>query len=161
VSIEEIAKVADGQQHVELFRRVISAATSLYQNPLGYLPRVDSLRVGAHIDQARLVLLAGETALANDDHEWLSGAASDLTDLANVPAIDRVLRTRLRLLSAEATGDWSELLSDARRLKLGYDLLGLVTARYARSCAINQRFEEADLSWDEASGSGSPSTAMG
>jgi hypothetical protein len=153
--IEEIAKAADGQRHVELCRRVISAATSLYQNPLGSLPDVDNLRVGAQIDQVRLVLLAGETALANDDHEWLSGAASDFAELANVPAIDRVLRTRLRILNAEATGDWSGLLSDARRLKLGHDLLGLVTARYARNCAINQRFEEADLSWDEASGSAS------
>ena len=128
------------------------AATSLYLNPLGQLPKVDSLRIGDQIDQARLVLLAGETALANDDHGWLSRAESAFAELANVPAIDRVLRTGLRLLSAEATGDWSELLSDARRLKLGYGLLGLVTARYARNCAVHQKFEEADLSWDEASG---------
>jgi hypothetical protein len=153
--IEEMSKVAKGQDHVELCRRVTHAATSLYQNPLGQLSEVDSLRIGDQTDQARLVLLAGETALANDNHKWMSHAESALAELANVPAIDRVLRTRLRLLSAEATGDWTELLSDARKLNLGYDLLGLVTARYARNCAIHQKFEEADLSWDEASGSAS------
>ncbi|HUC26095.1 MAG TPA: hypothetical protein VMA73_25610 [Streptosporangiaceae bacterium] len=153
--LEEISKPAKGQEYVELCRRVTRAATSLYLNPLGHLPDVDSLRIGDQIDQARLFLLAGETALANDDHEWLSNAESALAELANIPLIDRVLRTRLRLLSAEATGDWSGLLSDARKLKLGHDLLGLVTARYARNCAIHQKFEEADLSWDEASGSAS------
>jgi hypothetical protein len=150
--MEEVSKLAKGHAQVELCRRVAHAASNLYLNPLAYLPDIDSLRIGGQIDQARLVLLAGETALANDDHEWLSSAESALTELANVPSIDRVLRTRLRLLSAEATGDWSELLSDARKLSLGYDLLGLVTARYARDCAIHQKFEEADLSWDEASG---------
>ncbi|WP_328439728.1 hypothetical protein [Nocardia puris] len=65
---------------------------------------------------------------------------------------DKLYRTRLRLLIAEATGDWAELLSEARQLKLGHELLGLVTARYARSRALEQKFKEADALWDEAVG---------
>jgi hypothetical protein len=106
-------------------------------------------------DQVRLILLAGETALAGGQTEWLVRAVPDFAEFSRLAPIDEVRRTRLRLLIAEATDDWSELLTDARKLSLGYGLSGLVTARHARTLALHQKFEEADLAWDEASGSAS------
>lgn len=153
--LNELSKLAPDNEQVTLCRSVAKVAIDLYVNPLACVPETDKLRIGRPIDQVRLALLAGETALANDDQKWLSDAVPTLAELSGISSIDRVLRTRLRLLLAEATADWSELLTDAQRLNLGHDLLGLVTARYARDCALHQRFEEADLAWDEASGSAS------
>lgn len=153
--LDELSKLAPDNEQVKLSRRVAEVAIDLYVNPLAYVPAIDKLRIGRSIDQVRLALLSGETALANDDRGWISDAVPFFVELSGISSIDRVLRTRLRLLHAEATAEWSELLTDARRLKLGHDLLGLVTARYARDCALHERFEEADLAWDEASGSAS------
>ncbi|WP_223775367.1 hypothetical protein [Streptomyces sp. 135] len=144
-----------GNEQVERYRRVSEAAVDLYMNPTAYVPDIGTLRIGDLRDQARLALLAGETALADDDRTWLTRSFPAIAELARGTAIDRVLRTRLRLLVAEATADWSDLLADARKLSLGHDLLGLVTARYARDCALHQKFEEADLAWDEAAGAAS------
>ena len=58
----------------------------------------------------------------------------------------------MRILAAEGSDVWASVLGDARALKLGYDLGALVQARYARHLAFNQKFEEADASWDEAAG---------
>lgn len=153
--LDELSRLAASSEKTSLYRRVTEVAISLYLNPLAYLPDINSLRIGDLIDHGQLVLLAGETALADDDREWLTKAASVFAELSAEAAIDQVSRTRLRLLLAEATADWSELLTDARKLSLGHALLGLVTARYARDCALHQKFEEADLAWDEASGSAS------
>ncbi|GAA2662170.1 hypothetical protein [Streptomyces vastus] len=153
--LDELTKLAVTNEHVKRYRRVSEVAIDLYLNPLAYVPDIDRLRIGDPIDEVRLALLAGETSLANDDQEWLTKAVPVFTELSCISSIDRVLRTRLRLLLAETTADWSELLADARKLNLGHDLLGLVTARYARDCALHQKFQEADLAWDEASGSAS------
>jgi|CXWK01.1.fsa_nt_gi hypothetical protein len=151
----ELSKQAAGSNRVEVCQRVARVAIGLYINPLAYVPDIASLKIGDPFDQVRIALLAGETSLANDDRKWLTKAASTFTELLSTLPLDRVLHTRLRLLLAETTEDWSELLSDARKLQLGHDLLGLVTARYARHCALHEKFEEADLAWDEASGSAS------
>jgi hypothetical protein len=150
--LDELSKLAANNEKVALYLQVIEAAISLYLNPLGYVPDVDSLRQGDPTDQVRLVLLAGETALAGDQTDWLVKSAPTLSEFSRLAPIDEVLRTRLRLLIAETTADWSEILIDARKLKLGYGLSGLVIARHARTLALNQKFEEADLAWDEASG---------
>ncbi|MFI5923272.1 hypothetical protein ACIA8M_32720 [Streptomyces anulatus] len=153
--LEDLSRLDKENDQVNLYRRVIDKATDLYNNPTAYVPEIKSLLIGDSVDQVRLALLAGETALANDYQDWLSLAVPELVALSEIDAIDRLFRTRLRLLLADATGDWSSLLFDARRLKLGHGLLGLVTARYARHLAVQQKFEEADLAWDEASGSAS------
>lgn len=153
--LDELSRSAAENEQVKLYRRVSKIAIDLYVNPTAYVPDIEILRFGDLFDRIRLVLLAGETALVNDDREWLTKAIPVFVDLSNASGIDRALRTRLRLLHAETTADWSDLLADARKLNLGHDLLGLVTARYARHCALHQKFEEADLAWDEASGSAS------
>ena len=150
--LDELSKLTPGSETVARCRKVIESAISLYLNPLGYVPDIETLRIGNPLDQANLVLLAGETALVGGQVEWLRNAAAEIAEHAQLPALDNVRRTRLRLLIAEATNDWSELLAEARKLSLGYALSGLVTARHARTLALHQKFEEADLAWDEASG---------
>ena len=148
----EISKGAETDPGIRDSLKVCQTAMELYLNPLAYLPEITSLNIGESSDQVRLVTLASEIALANDNAEWLRRAHSTLMSLAEAATADRVARTRLRTLAAESTGDWSELLNDARKLLLGHDLLGLVSARYARYCALSQQFEEADALWDEAAG---------
>lgn len=156
-----LSRVAAENEQIKLYQRVTAVAIDLHHDPLAFAPSIDSLLIGDSLDQVRLVLLAGEMALANDDQEWLDQAVPVFTQLLSSPTLDQVLHTRLRLLLAESTSDWSGLLSDARKLKLGYSLFGLVTARYARYCALHQKFEEADLAWDEASGAASLSGQWG
>ncbi|WP_309104959.1 hypothetical protein [Microbacterium sp.] len=157
----ELLKQEPGNEAAGRYQKVIEAAIALYMNPLGYAPDIDSLRLGDPYDQARLILLAGETALAGDQSEWLSSAAPVLAEVSRLADIDEVQRARLRLLIAESTQDWTELLTDARKLTLGYAISGLVTARYARSLALRQKFMEADLAWDEASGFASLASQWG
>ncbi|WP_157002151.1 hypothetical protein [Agromyces laixinhei] len=159
--LDELSNLAAGDETVDRYRKVIETAISLYLNPLGYVPDIDGLRQGDPTDQARLILLAGETALAGDQLEWLSRAAPVFAEFSRLPAIDEVRRARLRLLIAESTQDWTELLTDARKLTLGYGISGLVTARHARSLALHQKFVEADLAWDEASGFASLASRWG
>jgi len=159
--LDELSILVTDNETVALYRQVIEAAINLHQNPLGYVPEVASLRVGDPSDQARLILLAGETALAGDQSGWLTKAVPAFSEYSRLPAIDESRRVRLRILIAESTDDWTELLTDARQLKLGYGLSGLVTARHARSLALHQKFLEADLAWDEASGFASLASQWG
>lgn len=131
---------------------VADAALRLYANPLAAVPDVGDLAAGPPPDAARLLALAGETALACDDTQWLAANAGRLLSLAS-DAPDATVAVRLRLLAAEGSGDWAAVLADARATRLGFDLGGQVTARHARYQALHGRFAEADASWDEAAGS--------
>ncbi|AWB96272.1 hypothetical protein DCE93_11945 [Agromyces badenianii] len=132
------------------YEQVGSAAFELYMQPLGYLPEPSSLLIGAHVDRVRLMLLAGETALALDNLHWLRSASGEIAVLAEDRTLPDVLRVRLRLLVAEAKDDWAPLLDEARRKRLRSELTPLVTARYARYCAIRQQFQAADENWEQA-----------
>ena len=93
--------------------------------------------------------------MAVGNHEWLEESACQIGNLADDLSADTqnaTLRIRLRILAAEGSDVWASVLGDARALKLGYDLGALVQARYARHLAFNQKFEEADASWDKAAG---------
>jgi hypothetical protein len=150
--LRQLAAGAPEDDRVGQLANVAEAAISLNLNPLGRLPSLDALAEGDANDQLRLVVLAGETALANDQLDWLTAASEILTEVAGQSTTDRVYRVRARLLLAEATDDWARVLEDARKLRLGHDLGALVTARYARHRALQQRFEEADVLWEEAAG---------
>lgn len=134
---------------------VANRAVHLYTNPLGTLPNLTDLMIGDVLDHARMVALAGETALAAGNYAWLKKGATRIGNLAAklpVASQNDTLRTRLRILAAEGSGKWAPVLVDARTLKLGHGLAALVQARYARHLALNQKFAEADASWDEAAG---------
>lgn len=148
----ELSNLAPDHKYVRGCQDVTEIASELHFNPLAHLPDPDRLRVGDPSDRVRLAVLAGETALANDDPMWLTSAQSLFTGLVTTPQVDMVLHTRLRLLLAEITSDWTSLLDDAQKLRLGHGLLGLVTARHARYFALRENFAAADAAWDEASG---------
>ncbi|WP_143227158.1 hypothetical protein [Actinomyces naeslundii] len=152
--INKLAEQVDSKA-VRDHQMVAKQAVHLYSNPLGAVPALDDLLVEDVLDRARLATLAGETALTVGNHEWLKESAHRIRSLADeVPADAQndTLRVRLRILAAEGSGVWNPVLGDARALKLGYDLGALVQARYARYLAFNQKFAEADASWDEAVG---------
>lgn len=133
---------------------VADQALSLYVNPLASVPDWDATQIGSKTDRARLALLAGETSLAASNQDWLAENAESFTDLAH--ALDEAddaelgLAVRLQLLAAEGTGDWKQIHARARTGKFGHALAGLVAARFARYSALNQEFELAEASWDEA-----------
>jgi hypothetical protein len=152
--IHALAAQADSKDTRE-HHAVAERALQLYNNPLASLPGLTELPALDIFDRARLAVLAGETALADGNHAWLTTHATPLNTLATrLPAaIDHdTLRTRLRILAAEGSGRWAPVLRDARALELGYSLAALVQARYARHLALRQKFDEADASWDEAAG---------
>ena len=136
-------------------RAVAESAVHLYINPLASVPDLADIMIGDIPDRARLAALAGETALAAGNHEWMKKSAVRIRSLAaKLPAVadNDTLRIRLLILAAEGSGKWASVLGNARALKLGYDLGALVQARHARHLALVQKFVEADASWDEAAG---------
>lgn len=159
--LAELAAQAGSDPTVDACRKVTESAIDLYMNPLGYLPDIKELRLGEPEDQVRLAILAGETAIANDRSHWLSSAVPTLAELSRLPGLEQILRTRLRLVIAESTQDWVDLLADARKIAHGYSVSGLIAARHARSLARRERFKEADLAWDEASGFASLASQWG
>ncbi|MCT1479376.1 hypothetical protein [Microbacterium sp. p3-SID336] len=138
---------------VEL-RRVGTLAFDLYFNPLGSLPDPPALLAGDAIDRARLLLLAGETALAHHALDWMRSAVPVFASMSEDRELEDAVRVRLRLLIAEATDDWSVLLDDARRRQIPSALTPLIAARYARHCAIRERVAEAVERWEEAAALG-------
>lgn len=137
----------------EEHRAIAGAAVGLYSNPLAHVPDLADLDVGSISDRARLAVLAGETALASDNQNWLTTHADALNELSAQLAGDNPsLSVRLRLLAAEGSSSWGSVLNDARKTKLGDHLGALVKARYARHQALQQLFQEADAGWDEAAG---------
>lgn len=128
-------------------------AVELYNNPLASVPSLATLRSLDVTDRSRLAALAGETALAAHDLTWLRGNAAELADLADRLAAgptNETLRTRLRILAVEGSGEWESILDDARKLQLNYELVALVQARHARYLALEQELIEADATWNEA-----------
>lgn len=132
--------------------RVADLAIELYLNPMAQLATADMLSVGEEEDRLRLAVLAGEIALANEETWWLKAELPSLMSLRTLEVAAPGLVVRLRLLDAEARDDWDQILTDARKLKLGHEFGSLVSARYARHCAQVQQFNEADLCWDDAAG---------
>lgn len=150
-AISQLVAQTPGTQ-TEDHRAVAEAAVGLYSNPLAQVPKLADLIVGSGVDRARLAVLAGETALASDDRDWLATNADALVELGKEAAEDLTLSVRLRLLAAEGSDCWVDILDDARKTRLGDHLGALVKARYARHQALNQLFQEADAGWDEAAG---------
>ncbi len=132
--------------------RVAALAAAIADDLTGVRRPAEELRIGAAEDQARLCVLAGEVALAEHDTEWLRASSPTFQSvLANIDSTS-LLGIRLRLLLADASGDWEDLRRNARRSKFGYPESGLVLARWARWAAIRQDFEAADEEWDDSVG---------
>ncbi len=130
------------------------AAMDMYEHPLGKLPGPEAVFAiaGDNVyDQARLVLLASEIALADGAHDWLSAGAPTIAGLADqIAAVDAAVALRLRLVAADITGQWSALLRDARTRAIPRPLAALTLARHARHLAARGDRQTADASWAEA-----------
>lgn len=140
----------EAKEHLKVAER----ALALYVNPLGSVPEWVTTQIGSGLDQVRLALLAGETALAGSNLDWLAGNSEALAALAQSmdvsDSVELSFAVRLRLLVAEGMNDWTPVLDPARKGKFGEAFAGLVAARYARHCALKQQFGNAEDSWDEA-----------
>lgn len=153
--LSQLTESAGDTAMLREMRQVGVVAFDLYFNPLGTLPSPGSLLLGDGVDRARLLLLAGETALAHDDDDWLRSAAPVVTTVLEDRDLEDDLRVRLRLLLAEGSNDWTALLDDARRRRIPSAFTPLVAARYARYCAVREEFTEAIERWQEAAALGS------
>ena len=152
----EIKEATNDEQVMNMFQ-VAEKALEILGHPLGTLPEPESLLRGDVKDQLRLVVLAGETALANGNLEWINQLHNSCEKLLEQDDddVDELYRVRLRLLLAEAADNWEGILRDSRRKKLNPSQRSLVTARYARYQALHQNFDEADDLWNEAAGDAS------
>ncbi len=152
--IRKVAAKAPDDAQIRGLAEAAGFAVSLNKNPLGRLPIIESVTRCRDEDQLRLAVLAGETALANDQLDWLRQASGIFDKLATAESTREfeLWRVRARLLLAESSGDWSALVGEARRRRLGHAVGALVLARYARHKALHQQFKEADALWEEAAG---------
>ena len=151
-----IREVTNDERVVNMFQ-VAEKALEILGHPLGILPDPESLLCGDAKDQLRLLVLAGETALANGNLAWIKKLHNSCVKLLDQDGdgVDELYIVRLRLLLAEANNGWEEILRDSRRRKLSPPQRSLVAARYARYQALHQKFDEVDELWNEAAGDAS------
>lgn len=91
-------------------------------------------------DEAEALLLLCELALTSEQPDLILDRATRITDSATkaAPIPDHPsLGTRLRLCLADATGDWTSLLSDVRSRSLSQPDMSLVLGRHGRFLAWN------------------------
>jgi hypothetical protein len=137
---------------VNSLRDVSNAAVMSSQHPLGQAPDLTILKDSVPSPhQARLLLLAGETELAQGNVPFDEGTVARVRGLlAGTPDLEQALAVRLELCVAESTGSWVPLLSCARTRKMARPLAALVIARHARQLADNGDPDGADAEWNEA-----------
>lgn len=148
--IEQMADAHKDDSRIVGYARASTTMLTLVSDPLADVPDFADLHIGDLSDQSRLAVLAGEMGIATFNMHRVTDAKQRFHDLISVTELEELTRIRLRLILAEASEDWTDLLDDARRNKIGYALAGLVCARYARYCAVRQHFTLADSNWDEA-----------
>jgi hypothetical protein len=111
------------------------------------------MRSAGHVLADDVALWIGETALAIEDSGALDGVAGELTAITaarQTRKLDDELTVRARLCLAGISGEWVDLLRDARRGYLGRRLSSLVHARRGRSLALTARPSDAEDSFREA-----------
>jgi hypothetical protein len=96
-------------------------------------PSLDQLRTSGSGRAAMVGLWLGEMAVAEADHKVIEAASQPLAQLANqVRAVDEDLHVRLELILAEASGDWTSLVSRASTGRISPANCGLVFVRQGR-----------------------------
>lgn len=146
---------------------IAEEAIDVLRAPLG-VPALDRLAgllsTGTTTTEAaRLMLLAAQTAAVDPRSTWRSQHVAELAEVADrIDAIDganaervlvaeeRSLAVLLRCEVADETGDWTELLSSARRYRLPRRDSAGVLARYAMWKADRGQYDEADQAWADA-----------
>jgi hypothetical protein len=137
---------------VQSLFKVAEAAVASSRHPLGQAPDLAVL-IGhvPVVHQARLLLLAGESELAQGRVPFGTEVAARVRALlTGTPDLDEALAVRLELCIAESTDNWAPLLSSARTRRIARPLAALVLARHARHLANRADPEGADAEWNEA-----------
>jgi hypothetical protein len=152
--IRQFETLADnaGNPNVRSLFKVAEAAVDSCRHPLGQVPDLAMLTGDVPpVYQARLLLLAGESALAQGQVPFSAETAARVQAvLSGAPDLDDALAVRLELCIAESSGDWAPLLSRARTRKIARSLAALVLARHARYLANLADPDGADAEWNEA-----------
>lgn len=120
---------------------------------LDLLEPVRTMRSAGQALADDVALWIGETALAIEDSDALDGVAGELTAIAaagQTRRLDDELTVRARLCLADISGEWVDLLRDARRGYLGRRLSSLVHARRGRNLALTARPSDAEDSFRES-----------
>ena len=114
------------------------------------------------VELARLMLLMAQATTVDPTCTWVAEHAEQMSALAD--RLDRTSRDRgttdrgvvvaLRCEIADATGDWTDLLTAARRHRLARSDAALVLARYALHLAERGDHDEADQAWADATEQG-------
>lgn len=157
-----LAKVASAGG-LSLHDALAEAALDVVRNTL-QLPRIDLVRFdneSVRPEFARLVLFMAQTAAIDPASTWAHDnvdrimAAADALDRVHTDEADntpdiRLLTYRLRIETADVTGDWATLLQTARRHQVDRQICGLILARHAMHHADRGMFDAADQSWESA-----------
>jgi hypothetical protein len=112
----------------------------------------DALTLIDPVDRARSVLFAAERALGDDELGWIVSHRGQIESAAaEMRGTHADLALRLRLALADASGDWSDLVAEART-RMIRELKALTLARHARYLLRQAKFSSADSEWSEAIG---------
>lgn len=103
-------------------------------------------------DRARAIVFAAERALGNDDLPWIVEHREQIeSTAAEIDISDIDLAVRLRLVIADATGEWADLVHIART-RMRRELKALTLARFARHRLLQAAPADADSEWRDAIG---------
>ena len=134
----EIADFVSDQMHTPIPARIEMPA--------------DATTLADRGDRARAIVFAAEGALGNDDLTWIVEHREQIESTASdVDVSDIELAVRLRLVIADATGEWADLVHTART-RMRRDLKALTLARFARHRLLQAAPADADSEWRDAIG---------
>ncbi|ODR05156.1 hypothetical protein BHQ21_15330 [Mycobacterium sherrisii] len=101
-------------------------------------------------DRARTIVYAAECALGNDDLTWILEHREQIESTATEVDVSHIeLAVRLRLVVADATGEWAALVHSART-RMRRELKALILARHARHRLLQAAPADADSEWRDA-----------
>lgn len=111
-----------------------------------------AIALADRVDRARAIVFTAERALGNDDLTWIVEHREQIESTATeVDVSDIELAVRLRLVIADATGEWADLVHTART-RMRRDLKALTIARFARYKLLQAAPADADSEWRDAIG---------
>lgn len=112
----------------------------------------EAMALVERVDRAHATVFAAERALGNDDLGWIIEHREQIESTASEITTSYVdLTVRLRLAIADASGDWADLVHNART-RMRRELKALTLARHARHQLLRAAPADADSEWREAIG---------
>jgi len=130
-NLDELTKQCIAQQI-----DIANLAVQLHQSPIGEPQEMHLAVLECNsLDMSRLILSAAEFALASSSASWIENHLVEIRNAVGLEQGDAELKTRLHLVLAECTGEWSAVISAARRRKVPRGMCALILARHARYLA--------------------------